>query len=92
MKGLRCACGKNHGSVGVIKGQSRRFSALETTVNIVSGFLLAFLTQALIYPVFGFHSTVEKNLGLALVFSAISWIRGLFWRRVFNWLQVKGVQ
>lgn len=64
--------------------QSRTQSALETTLNIGSGYLLAMVTQAMLYPLYGINTNVYQDAGIAAVFTAVSLVRSYVWRRIFN--------
>lgn len=64
--------------------QSRTQSALETALNIASGYLLAIATQAVLYPLYGIHTSVTQDAGIAAVFTVVSLVRSYAWRRIFN--------
>lgn len=63
--------------------QSRAMSAIETALNIGSGYLIAVVTQAIIYPMYGIHTTVSENASIAVIFTVVSLIRSYAWRRFF---------
>jgi cyanate permease len=65
--------------------QSRRHSALEAAVNVAVGYLLALATQILVFPLFDIHITFSSNLGISVVFTVLSLVRGYALRRAFNW-------
>ena len=65
-------------------GQTRRQSMIETAINIGSGYLLAMLTQAVLYPMYGIETSVGQDAGIAAVFTVVSIIRSYIWRRIFN--------
>ena len=66
------------------EGQSKIGSAVETTVNVGSGYLLALVTQPLIYSHFNLEITIGESAGVALVFTTLSLIRSFVVRRIFN--------
>ena len=64
--------------------QSRRGSLIEAVTNTVVGYVLAVATQFAVFPVFGLQVGVVENLGLGLVFTAVSLIRSYLLRRLFD--------
>lgn len=64
--------------------QSKRGSLIEAVTNTVVGYWLAVATQFAVFPVFGLRVGVVENLGLGLIFTAVSLIRGYALRRLFN--------
>lgn len=49
--------------------QSRAMSLIEAIANVVIGYGVAVLTQILIFPVFGLHTTLIQNLKLGAAFT-----------------------
>lgn len=68
-----------------MKGQSRRASALEATVNVVVGYWVAVFAQIAVFPVFGLAVTFTENLAIGAIFTVISLVRSYCLRRLFNW-------
>ena len=64
--------------------QSRRGSLIEAVTNTVVGYALAVTTQFAVFPLFGLQVGVIENLGLGLVFTAVSLIRSYLLRRLFD--------
>lgn len=64
--------------------QSRMMSFLEAVTNVVVGFLLAVLTQMLVFPAFGIAVAFYEHLSIAGIFTLVSLARGYLLRRVFN--------
>ena len=64
--------------------QSRRLSLLEAVTNVVVGYVLAVLTQMIVFPRFGLTSSLQDNLGIGAAFVGISLIRSYALRRVFE--------
>lgn len=64
--------------------QSRRGSLIEAVTNTVVGYVVAVATQCAVFPVFELQVGVVENLGLGLVFTAVSLIRSYLLRRLFD--------
>lgn len=69
--------------------QSRLMSFVEAIVNVAVGYGIAVLTQILIFPVFGLHTTLTQNLQMGLVFTGVSICRSFLLRRLFENLRVR---
>ena len=67
--------------------QSRRMSLIETVAGVVIGFTVSVLASLVVYPAFGHSFTLGQNVGITLIFTAMSIARGYLVRRFFNWLQ-----
>jgi hypothetical protein len=52
--------------------QTRLMSLIDAITNVVVGYGLAVVTQMLVFPVFGLHTTLAQNLKLGLIFTGIS--------------------
>ena len=72
-------------------GQSRKHSALESAINILVGIGVALLTQLLIFPLFDIHISTASHIGITLIFTAVSFIRSYYLRRLFNYLHLKDI-
>jgi hypothetical protein len=68
--------------------QSRTMSLVESVANVVVGYGFAVVTQILIFPIFGLHTTLAQNLKLGLVFTIVSICRSYALRRLFERLRV----
>ena len=64
--------------------QTRLMSMIEAITNVVVGYGVAVVTQMLVFPVFGLHTTLAQNLKLGLIFTCISLIRSFALRRAFE--------
>jgi len=64
--------------------QSRRASLIEAVTNTIVGYALAVATQFAVFPLFGLQVGVIENLGLGLIFTVVSVLRGYALRRVFE--------
>jgi hypothetical protein len=64
--------------------QSRRLSLLEAATNTAVGYALAVATQFAVFPAFGLRVGLGANLGIGLIFTAVSLARSYALRRLFN--------
>lgn len=64
--------------------QSRTRSALETAANVTIGYVVAIAAQVLIFPLFGIHESLGKNMTIGVAFTVISIVRSYCLRRAFN--------
>ena len=63
--------------------QTRALSAVEVTLNIGSGVLVAWVMTITVMPVWGFAPDAGQALQITAAYTAVSWVRSYFWRRVF---------
>jgi hypothetical protein len=72
--------------------QSKRGSAIETAINVGSGYFIAFGLNLYFLPYF-VDGISEYNVGIALiigvVYTSVSMVRSFTFRRVFNKLTGK---
>ena len=68
------------------EGQSKKMSAVESLSNIAIGMTIAYITQVIVFPIFGIHVPPGSHIGIVLIFTAVSFIRSFCFRRVFNWI------
>ena len=52
--------------------QSRLMSLVESVANVIVGYGVAVVTQILIFPIFGLHTTLAQNLKMGAVFTVVS--------------------
>ena len=64
--------------------QSPVWSLIETCASVAVGFFLTLVLQAIVYPLFGIHTSFATNLWLTLIFTLASIARGYVLRRVFE--------
>ena len=64
--------------------QSRLMSLVEAVANVVVGYGVAVLTQALLFPLLGLAVSFRQNLAIGLVFTAVSIARSYLLRRAFE--------
>lgn len=64
--------------------QSRAMSLVEAIANVVVGYGVAVLTQMLVFPSFGLHTTLAENLLIGAIFTVVSIARSFALRRLFE--------
>ena len=67
--------------------QSRLMSLVESVANVIVGYGVAVVTQILIFPIFGLHTTLAQNLKMGAVFTIVSLGRSYALRRLFERLR-----
>jgi len=70
--------------------QSRKASALEALANVALGYVLAILTQLLVFPLFNLDVTFGENLSIGLAFVGVSLLRSYVLRRLFERFRSNG--
>lgn len=71
--------------------QKKRHSFLEACISTAIGFGIAYTTNLLVMPLFGFQITHGQNFWITCIFTGISVIRGYGVRRLFNLLHSRGI-
>ena len=69
--------------------QSRTMSLVEAIANVIVGYGVAVLTQILIFPIFGLHTTLAQNLKMGAIFTVVSIARFFALRRVFEAIRMR---
>ena len=69
--------------------QTKTQSAIESCANVLVGYLVALLSQILVFPMFGIYIPLSSNLAIGAWFTVISLIRSYILRRWFNGLKFK---
>jgi membrane protein implicated in regulation of membrane protease activity len=64
--------------------QTRLSSLIEATVNTAIGFVVALVSQFLLFPLVGIHVSMAVQLELVTYFTIVSVIRSYVLRRWFN--------
>jgi len=64
--------------------QTKTQSLIESTINILIGYIVAILSQLLVFPLFDIVVPLSDNLLIGAYFTAISLIRSYAVRRFFN--------
>lgn len=67
--------------------QSRKQSAVEALVNIAVGFVVALVSQLVIFPLYGVYVPLSTDLVITAWFTVISLARSYLLRRFFNGLR-----
>ena len=58
--------------------------AMESVIDVGSGFFLSIIIQITIFPLFDLHPTIFENFQIALIFTVVSITRSALWRRFFR--------
>lgn len=64
--------------------QTKTHSLIETCTNTAIGYLVALLSQVLVFPLFGIRIPLSSNIKIGLIFTVISIARGYILRRIFT--------
>jgi hypothetical protein len=64
--------------------QSRGKSFVESFVNVSIGYIIALVSQLIVFPMVGIDVSFRTNIEIGLYFTAISIARSYLIRRVFN--------
>ena len=67
-------------------------SFVEALANVAVGYSVAVVTQILIFPVFGLHTTLAQNLQMGAAFTGISIVRSFLLRRAFEGLRAQSIR
>lgn len=72
--------------------QSRVMSLVEAVANVAVGYGVAVITQILIFPIFGLHTTLAQNLKMGAIFTIVSIARSFALRRVFEAIRMRSAK
>ncbi|WP_299363377.1 hypothetical protein [uncultured Paracoccus sp.] len=72
--------------------QSRAMSLIESVANVIVGYGIAVVTQILIFPFFGLHTTLAQNLQMGAVFTVVSIARTFALRRLFETIRMRSAK
>lgn len=64
--------------------QTRIDSLVEVLLNVAIGWVIALVTQLLVFPMFGINISIGDQLGISVIFTVVSIVRGYVIRRWFN--------
>lgn len=64
--------------------QTKLGSFYEACINVAIDFGINYAANLLIFPLFGFHISLEANFVMGLIYTLISVARSYFIRRYFN--------
>jgi hypothetical protein len=69
--------------------QSRRMSLVEAVANVGVGFVVALLTQIIVFPLFSLEVSLGENLAIGGLFTLASIARSYTLRRTFEAIRVR---
>ena len=72
--------------------QSRLMSLAESVANVIVGYGVAVVTQILIFPIFGLHTTLAQNLKMGAIFTIVSIARSFALRRGFEAIRMRSAK
>ena len=64
--------------------QSKTHSIIESILNVIVGYLVALISQILVFPIFDINVDIKTNIYIGLWFTGISIIRSYILRRIFT--------
>lgn len=64
--------------------QTRKHSLIETLTNVAIGYVVALLSQLVIFPIFGIHIALTDDLLIGMWFTVVSIVRSYVLRRWFT--------
>lgn len=64
--------------------QSRKQSMTEVLVSTAVGYVVALISQIIIFPFYGLETHFLQDASMAGIFTVISIIRSYIFRRIFN--------
>lgn len=64
--------------------QTKLESFRESCYNVLIGYVIAFISQIVVFPLVGVKATINQNLEIGLYFTIISLTRSYLIRRYFN--------
>ena len=72
--------------------QSRRMSLVEAVANVGVGFVVALLTQIIVFPLFSLEVSLGENLAIGGLFTLASLTRSYALRRAFEAIRAHGAE
>lgn len=67
-----------------MRPQTKMNSLVESLINIAIGFVVAIISQMIIFPCFGIYVSTAEHFEITAWFTVISIIRSYAIRRIFN--------
>jgi len=64
--------------------QSKRESLKESAANVLVGYIIALMSQIVVFPLVGVQASLNQNLKIGVYFTIISLVRSYMIRRYFN--------
>lgn len=77
--------------MGDNRGQGKMASASEAFLNILIGFWISVGANLVLLPLWGYTVSLSQGVEIGLAFTAVSFLRSYFLRRVFNYFHVRSV-
>lgn len=71
--------------------QTRKASFAEIVLSTAIGYIIACLTQIVVFPWFGLYVPLGSTLVIGAIFTIVSIARGYVVRRLFEHLRVTGI-
>ena len=72
--------------------QTRIMSMVEAATNVVVGYVLAIVTQIVVFPWFGIETGLTEHMAIGLAFVGVSLARGYLLRRVFEAIRMRSAE
>jgi hypothetical protein len=72
--------------------QTKLWSLIESFSNVIIGYLVALLSQIIVFPFFDIHVSLKTNIAIGAWFTVISIARSYCIRRLYNWIAVRGIR
>jgi len=70
-------------------GQTKRQSMVEAAIGITIGFIVSWVIQVFLFPLYGIHIDHVQHTEIIAIFTVASIIRSYYVRRLFNWWHTK---
>ncbi len=64
--------------------QSKKDSLKESITNVIIGYVVALVSQIVVFPIVGVDASINQNLMIGIYFTIISLLRSYLVRRYFN--------
>jgi hypothetical protein len=64
--------------------QTKTMSLIESITNVILGYIIALITQVLVFPLFDLDVNIKSHLGIGLIFTVVSLVRSYVLRRVYE--------
>lgn len=64
--------------------QSKKDSLKESITNVIIGYVVALVSQIIVFPIVGVAASIDQNLMIGIYFTIISLLRSYLVRRYFN--------
>lgn len=64
--------------------QTKTQSFIESCINVGIGYLIALVSQIVVFPMFDIHVSLKSNMMIGAIFTVISILRSYAVRRMFN--------